>query len=138
MSGGVLTKGPVGMLLPCMVVFGFRLMRGNGFWKTTVSVGLSALLSLVLPALWYLAAYQKGGEEFLRLAMEENFGRFTGTMSYESHENPAWYNLLTLAYGLAPAASEVDIGLSPVALGLCHAGRCGGGRGQTARARYPL
>ncbi len=103
MSGGVLTKGPVGMLLPCMVVFVFRLMRGNGFWKTTVSVGLSALLSLVLPALWYLAAYQKGGEEFLRLAMEENFGRFTGTMSYESHENPAWYNLLTLAYGLAPA-----------------------------------
>ncbi len=103
MSGGVLTKGPVGMLLPCMVVFVFRLMRGNGFWKTTVSVGLSALLSLVLPALWYLAAYQKGGEEFLSLAMEENFGRFTGTMSYESHENPAWYNLLTLAYGLAPA-----------------------------------
>ena len=64
MSGGVLTKGPVGMLLPCMVVFVFRLMRGNGFWETTVSVGLSALLSLVLPALWYLAAYQKGGEEF--------------------------------------------------------------------------
>lgn len=103
MSGGVLTKGPVGMLLPCMVIFVFRLMRGNGFWKTMVSVGVSALLSLILPAMWYVAAYQRGGEEFLRLVMEENFGRFTGTMSYESHENPAWYNLLTLAYGLAPA-----------------------------------
>lgn len=103
MSGGVLTKGPVGMLLPCMVVWVFRLMRGNGFWKTTVSVGASALLSLVLPAMWYVAAYQRGGEEFLRLAMEENFGRFTGSMSYESHENPAWYNLLTLSYGLLPA-----------------------------------
>lgn len=104
MSGGVLTKGPVGMLLPCMVIFVFRLMRGNGFWKTTVSVGVSALLSLVLPGLWYVAAYQRGGEEFFRLAMEENFGRFTGTMSYESHENPAWYNFLTLTYGLAPAS----------------------------------
>lgn len=102
MSGGVLTKGPVGMLLPCMVIFVFRLVRGNNFWKTTVSVGLSALFSLVLPSLWYIAAYRQGGDEFLRLAMEENFGRFTGTMSYESHENPAWYNLLTLAYGFAP------------------------------------
>lgn len=102
MSGGVLTKGPVGMLLPCMVIFVFRLMRGNGFWSTVVSVGLSALLSLILPAIWYVAAWQQGGEEFLRLAMEENFGRFTGTMSYESHENPAWYNLLTLSYGCAP------------------------------------
>ncbi|MDE6528564.1 MAG: glycosyltransferase family 39 protein [Muribaculaceae bacterium] len=103
MSGGVLTKGPVGMLLPCMVIFVFRLMRGNGFWQTVVSTGVSALLSLVLPAMWYIAAFQRGGDEFLRLAMEENFGRFTGTMSYESHENPAWYNLLTLSYGLLPA-----------------------------------
>lgn len=102
MSGGVLTKGPVGMLLPCMVVFVFRLMRGNGFRSTVVSVGLSALLSLILPAIWYVAAWQQGGEDFLRLAMEENFGRFTGTMSYESHENPAWYNILTLFYGCAP------------------------------------
>lgn len=102
MSGGVLTKGPVGMLLPCMVVFVYRLLRGNNFWKTCVSVGVSAVLSLILPAMWYVAAYNQGGEEFLRLAMEENFGRFTGTMSYESHENPAWYNLLTLAYGCAP------------------------------------
>ncbi len=102
MSGGVLTKGPVGMLLPCMVVFVYRLMRGNNFWKTVASVGVSAVLSLILPAMWYFAACNQGGEEFLRLAMEENFGRFTGTMSYESHENPAWYNLLTLAYGCAP------------------------------------
>lgn len=102
MAGGVLTKGPVGMLLPCMVIFVFRLMKGNPFWSTTVSVGLSALLSLVLPAAWYVAAYAQGGDEFLRLAMEENFGRFTGTMSYESHENPAWYNLLTLSYGISP------------------------------------
>lgn len=102
MTGGVLTKGPVGMLLPCMVIFVFRLMKGNGFRQTVVSVGLAALLSLLLPAAWYFAAYQQGGDEFLRLAMEENFGRFTGTMSYESHENPAWYNLLTLSYGISP------------------------------------
>ena len=102
MTGAVLTKGPVGMLLPCMVVWVFRLMKGNGFWQTTVSVGLSGVLSLIVPFFWYVSAYQQGGEEFYRLAMEENFGRFTGTMSYESHENPVWYNFLSLAWGLAP------------------------------------
>lgn len=102
MTGGVLTKGPVGMILPCMVMFVFRLMRGNGFWKTTVSLGLSGVLSLLLPCLWYVAAYRQGGEEFFRLAMEENFGRMTGTMSYASHENPVWYNFLTMIWGIAP------------------------------------
>jgi len=102
MSGGVLTKGPVGMLLPCMVAWVFRLMKGGRFWQTTASVGLSGILSLILPAIWYIAAYRQGGDTFLQLVMEENFGRFTGSMSYESHENPAWYNLLTLSYGCLP------------------------------------
>lgn len=102
MSGGVLTKGPVGILLPAMVIWTFRLTSGNRFWQTTVSVALTSLLALILPALWYVAAYQQGGDEFLRLAMEENFGRFTGTMSYESHDNPVWYNFVCLLWGLAP------------------------------------
>ena len=32
----------------------------------------------------------------------ENIGRFMGKMTYESHENPAWYNLLTLIMGWLP------------------------------------
>lgn len=102
MSGAVLTKGPVGMLLPCMVIFVFRMMKGGNFWQTSVSLLLSALLSLVLPALWYVAAYAQGGEEFLTLVMEENFGRFTGGMSYSSHEHSVLYNFTSLLSGLAP------------------------------------
>lgn len=102
MSGAVLTKGPVGMLLPCMVLFVFRLAKGGGFWQTAVSLFLSGLLSLVLPALWYLAAYARGGEEFLSLVMEENFGRFTGGMSYSSHEHSIFYNFTSLLSGMAP------------------------------------
>jgi hypothetical protein len=40
--------------------------------------------------------------EFLRLVKEENIDRFMGKMAYESHENPAWYNLLTLITGWLP------------------------------------
>lgn len=62
----------------------------------------AALLSLVVPAWWYAEAYHRGGKEFIDLAMEENFGRMTGTMSYASHNNPWWYNLQTLVAGLLP------------------------------------
>lgn len=102
MTGAVLTKGPVGMLLPCAVALVFRLMRGNPFWQTFVSVGVTGLMSLVLPALWYVAAYRQGGESFLQLAMEENFGRFTGSMGYSSHEHSVWYNFTSLLSGYAP------------------------------------
>lgn len=102
MTGAVLTKGPVGMLLPCAVAFLFRIFSGNAFWRTLVSVGVTGLLSLLVPALWYVAAYGQGGDEFLRLAMEENFGRFTGSMGYSSHEHPVWYNFTSLLSGYAP------------------------------------
>lgn len=102
MSGAVLTKGPVGMVLPCGVMFLFVMSRGGRFWPAVVSLGLTGCLSLVLPALWYVAAYHRGGEAFYRLAMEENVGRMTGTMTYGSHENPVWYNFLMLIGGMAP------------------------------------
>lgn len=112
MSGAVLTKGPVGMLLPCMVAFVFCLIKTGRFGKPAVSTGLSALLSLVLPALWYIAAYHQGGEAFYSLAMEENFGRFTGSMSYGSHEHPVWYNFISVLSGFAPYTLLALIGLS--------------------------
>lgn len=34
--------------------------------------------------------------------LEENIGRATGTMSYESHNNPVWYNFVTLVAGALP------------------------------------
>ena len=59
-------------------------------------------VGIIIPFCWYYAAYQQGGDEFLRLVKEENIDRFMGKMAYESHENPAWYNLLTLITGWLP------------------------------------
>lgn len=102
MSAGVLTKGPVGMLLPCGVMLALRLMKGERFWPVFSSLAASGVLALVLPAAWYWLAWQQGGDRFLELAMEENFGRFFGRMSYESHEHSFLYNFQTLATGIAP------------------------------------
>ena len=102
MSGATLTKGPVGMLLPCAVMGVFMLAQRENFWSTLWRLSLTALLSLVLPLCWYYAAWQQGGDEFLRLVKEENIDRLLGKMSYESHENPFWYNFMTLIAGWLP------------------------------------
>lgn len=102
MSGATLTKGPVGIILPCGVAWLYMLVSGERWWRATWQTTVCALLALVLPAAWYYAAWQRGGDEFYRLMMEENFGRMTGSMSYSSHENPWYYNVMTMLTGMLP------------------------------------
>jgi 4-amino-4-deoxy-L-arabinose transferase-like glycosyltransferase len=102
MSAATLTKGPVGIIIPCLTAGIFMLLRGVPFFKAFIWLSLWGVLSLILPLCWYLAAYQQGGKEFLDLVMEENFGRMTGTMAYESHLNPWYYNIVTLLAGFLP------------------------------------
>lgn len=102
MACASLTKGPVGSIFPCMVIGAYQLTRGRSFAKAFFSLAGIGLLSLLPLAGWYGAAYQQGGQAFLDLMVEENAGRFMGKMSYESHENPVWYNFLTLIWGWIP------------------------------------
>lgn len=102
MACASLTKGPVGSVFPCLVIGVYQLMRGRSFGKAFFSLAGIGLLSLIPLAIWYWAAYQQGGKEFSDLMIEENAGRLFHKMSYESHENPIWYNFLTLIWGWVP------------------------------------
>lgn len=102
LSCATMTKGPVGALLPCCIIGVYRLLRRDRFFPTLFGMLGLAIAAFLLPSLWYWAAYRQGGEEFYNLMMEENIGRLTGTMSYESHVNPWWYNFVTLVAGLLP------------------------------------
>lgn len=110
MSGATLTKGPVGIVLPCFVMFVFMLFTawqqgklcGRIIWKTTYKLFLSAVLASVLPLIWYWAAYRQGGDQFMALVMDENVGRFLGKMKAVTHANPWHYNFLMLIAGWLP------------------------------------
>lgn len=110
MSGATLTKGPVGMVLPCFVMFVFMLFTAwqqgklcdRIIWKTTYKLFLSAVLASVLPLIWYWAAYRQGGDQFMALVMDENVGRFLGKMKVVTHANPWHYNFLMLIAGWLP------------------------------------
>lgn len=102
MSCATLTKGPVGMIIPCLVTGIFLLLRGVNFFRAFFSLAAWGLMSLILPLCWYVAAYGQGGQEFLDLVMEENFGRMTSTMSYNSCVNPWPYNIKVTLAGFLP------------------------------------
>lgn len=102
LSGAFLTKGPVGLVLPCAVVALFAWIRGMNFFRIFFSFLGVAIGACVIPALWYIAAWKQGGDTFLQLVLEENVLRFLGKMTYASHENPWHYNVMTVVTGFVP------------------------------------
>ena len=104
----VLTKGPVGVILPLFVFGAYLLMLRKysllTIFKALLYIGVS---SLFLPLLWYIAAWKQGGDKFLDVVLAENFGRIfhlnTPDINYDlGHENGVWYNFMTLAAGFIP------------------------------------
>lgn len=102
MSLATLTKGPVGSVIPCLAFGVFLLLEGVNFFKAFFYLLLCGLASFIIPLCWYYAAYLQRGDAFLDLVMEENFGRMTSTMSYDSCVNPWYYNFITLVGGYVP------------------------------------
>lgn len=113
MGLGTLTKGPVAILLPCMVCGILALIvthersentrqRTWRWTKTFLRFVPLVLLALVIPALWYYAAWHQAGNKFLYLVYEENVLRFLGRMPYHSHEHGLFYYFPILLAGLLP------------------------------------
>lgn len=125
MGLGTLTKGPVAILLPCMVCGVFALVvtheqeenkaQRAKRWTLTFlrffGVGLCALL---IPGLWYYAAWHQAGDKFLYLVYEENVLRFLGRMPYHSHEHGLFYYFPVLLAGLLPWALLLLAALFPL------------------------
>lgn len=101
-SGAFLSKGPVGALLPCMVMGVYMLVRGENFFKAFFMCLGFVVMSSILPLCWYYMAYLERGDTFFYLVYEENVLRFLGKMVYSSHEEPAIYNVLTMLAGYLP------------------------------------
>ena len=110
LGGAALVKGPVGILLPCLV-FGIYLilLQRYSLWKIILKNTLVALPALVILLVWYVLAYQQGGTHFLNIVYAENFGRFLGGdskslgISYDlGHEGPFWYYIPAIILGFLP------------------------------------
>ena len=59
LSGAALTKGPVGVLIPCAVLGSYLLLRGRNFWMLVGKLGLLAICAMIPLLIWYWAAYNE-------------------------------------------------------------------------------
>lgn len=107
-GGGILTKGPVALVLPMVIFVVYLLLFKNYSIKRILrAVFIPSILSLLLPAIWYYEAWQIGGDKFLTLHFGESISRFFHTNPGElwyplGHQRPFYYPLIFLLAGILP------------------------------------
>lgn len=99
-----LTKGPVGFVLPGLVVLVALLALRRLALVPRLRPFLGAAVIIVVAGGWYFAAWYLGGESFFRKhVLKENVFRFLGASALKSgHEHAFYYYLPTLAAGFLP------------------------------------
>ena len=102
LSGAVLAKGPVALILSLGVLGVHLLLLDRGVAAIFRATFILSVPALLLAALWYLAAYQAGGERFFAMVWSENVSRFTSSMDDSPHEHTVFYLFGTLILGLLP------------------------------------
>ena len=98
----VLAKGPVGLVLPGLVIVLFLSLTGQWpLWRRPLPLVAMAALFLGVCLPWYLAAAQASGMEFVgRFLGFSNLQRFTSVL-YD-HPGPPWFYLPWLLLLLLP------------------------------------
>lgn len=103
-AGALLVKGPIGIVLPAVIVVpvaAWTWLRGRrpGVSGRAVAAALLVLLALAVP--WYAAMAVEHGPAYVeRFFIGENFDRFA-TARYND-PRPLWYYLPIVAGGLLP------------------------------------
>ncbi len=125
LAGGFLTKGPIGVVLPAIVVGPLALWR---CWSERASrpddvraivtrlaldVGLLALVGLLLAAPWFVAMTNTHGLAYLdRFFIDENLQRFV-TDRYNA-PRPFWYYVPIVVGGLSPWSPLMLVWWTPI------------------------
>jgi 4-amino-4-deoxy-L-arabinose transferase-like glycosyltransferase len=86
---GILAKGPLGILLPALVIGAFLALHKRWAWLIKLSFHPGLLLTVLIGAGWYGLALIRGGEGFYeRQIVQENLARFVGG---SGHTKPPYY-----------------------------------------------
>jgi len=109
---GMLTKGPVALILPALVYLSARLVLADGLLPTRrgwfglrwIDVALAAVVLLAVSVPWFLAMAEVHGLAYLkRFFIGENLERFA-TERYNGRR-PLWFYAPIIFGGLAPWSS---------------------------------
>ena len=100
----ILAKGPLGFLLPVLVIIAFLAERRDlrFIWRMKLVGG--SLVMLLIAASWYVLATAQGGGEFVsRQILDENVFRFFASeQGGPSRDHSFYYYVPTLCAGMLP------------------------------------
>ena len=100
----VLAKGPVGLILPGMVICAFLGLKKRWDFLSRLCFHKGAVLALVIGISWYGMALMRGGEDFFtRQVIHENLARFfVYGEGGSGHQKPFYYYFSYLISGGLP------------------------------------
>ncbi|MBR8840544.1 MAG: glycosyltransferase family 39 protein [Stigonema ocellatum SAG 48.90 = DSM 106950] len=108
----ILTKGPVGIVLPGLIIGAFVLYVGN--WREVLQEmrllwGSFLILALVLP--WYVLVTWRNGWSFINSFFGyHNLERFTGVVNH--HSAPWYFYFLVVLVGFAPWSIYLPVAIT--------------------------
>lgn len=99
---GVLTKGPIALIIPFIVTFlFFAIKRDLIFWVKTIFNPIGLLIFFAIAAPWYILEYLDQGQAFIDgFFMKHNVNRFSGSL--EGHAGSLLYYIPVLLIGTLP------------------------------------
>ncbi|NJL89298.1 MAG: glycosyltransferase family 39 protein [Coleofasciculaceae cyanobacterium SM2_1_6] len=104
MGLAVLTKGPIGLVLPGLTVLAFTLYLGNCwqvFWESKPIRGLGLVAAINAP--WYILVTLANGQKYIDSFFGyHNVERFTAVVN--RHSAPIYFYLIVILVGFFPAS----------------------------------
>lgn len=100
----VLTKGPVGVVLPGSILCLYSLLTGSFKRSLLTPWFLAGLLICAMVSVpWYVLAYQQNGQIFIDALFTHNVTRFSDVVS--GHKQPFYFYAVVLLVGSLPWAA---------------------------------
>lgn len=98
---GILTKGPVALVIPGAIFAIYTLLTGQ-FKRCILNrwMPLAILVSVGIAAPWYVAIYQENGPIFIESQLMNNLTRYSDVVS--GHKQPPYFYTLVLLAGFMP------------------------------------
>ncbi len=104
LSLGVLTKGPIGVIIPMGIAFCSSFYLKNFSTNNIFYMIFISCLSLIAWVCWFFFQIHDESRNFLNIAFTENFGRFFDNIESgkDPHATNIFYFLLTFIVGCIP------------------------------------
>jgi 4-amino-4-deoxy-L-arabinose transferase-like glycosyltransferase len=96
----VLAKGPVGVLLPALIIVFFLLVKGKLGFLREMEIGWGILIFLAIAAPWYVLISLRNKDFVGYFFIQQNLLRFLSPMAH--HHRPFYYYFPVLLGGFSP------------------------------------